>query len=42
MRLMNMQPYEFVMNHDASDLKKLLEFRHRTFNQTDLYILLVF
>jgi uncharacterized protein (TIGR02757 family) len=30
------KPYEFVMNHSGTDLKQLMGFRHRTFNDTDL------
>ena len=33
---MGQSPYDFVMNHKASDLKKLENFVHRTFNATDL------
>lgn len=29
-------PYEFILNHRETDLKKLLDFKHRTFNPTDL------
>lgn len=29
-------PYQFVKGHNESDLKKLLGFKHRTFNDTDL------
>ncbi len=29
-------PYDFIRNHRPADLKKLLGFRHRTFNETDL------
>jgi len=29
-------PFDFVRNHEESDLKSLLGFRHRTFNDTDL------
>src|SRR4051794_15229541 len=36
MQLMNMQPYEFCLNEDLRRLKRLLEFKHRTFNATDL------
>lgn len=36
MQLMDMQPYDFIMNHSEEDLKKLLSFKHRTFNTTDL------
>lgn len=37
MQLMNMQPYEFILHHSASDLKKLRSFKHRTFTAEDLY-----
>lgn len=33
---MDNSPYEFIMQHKDSDLKKVLEFKHRTFNDTDL------
>jgi uncharacterized protein (TIGR02757 family) len=36
MALMNNAPYDFCMNHTDADLKKLLQFKHRTFNATDL------
>lgn len=36
MQLMEMQPHEFCLNHDIKGLKKLMKFRHRTFNATDL------
>jgi len=36
MQLMNMQPHEFCVNEDLEKLKRLLEFKHRTFNSTDL------
>ncbi len=36
MQLMNMQPHEFCVNADLGRLKKLLDFKHRTFNATDL------
>ncbi len=36
LQLMDMAPYEFVMHHQEADLKKLLSFKHRTFNTTDL------
>ena len=29
-------PYDFMLNHTDNDLKKLLNFKHRTFNTTDL------
>ncbi len=36
MDLMENSPYDFVMNHQASDLEQLAGFVHRTFNHTDL------
>lgn len=33
---MDNSPYSFVLGHQDSDLKKLLGFKHRTFNDTDL------
>lgn len=36
MQLMHMQPHEFCLNEDLERLKRLLEFKHRTFNPTDL------
>jgi len=35
MQLLHYSPYDFVMNHEASDLKPLLQFVHRTFNGED-------
>jgi len=29
-------PHDFIMNHQPGDLKRLVQFRHRTFNSTDL------
>jgi len=38
--LMDGSPYDFVRNHEESDLKRFLAFKHRTFNATDaLYFL---
>jgi len=34
-RLMDGVPYDFIMNHRESDLKVFLDFKHRTFNDTD-------
>lgn len=34
-RLMDGTPYDFIMNHQDSDLKVFLNFKHRTFNDTD-------
>lgn len=36
MQWMDNAPYDFVVNHRDSDLKKFLGFVHRTFNATDL------
>lgn len=33
---MDNSPYDFAVNHKEPDLKRLLEFKHRTFNDTDL------
>ena len=42
MRLMNMQPYAFCVDHSPADLKRLLSFKHRTFNPTDLLYFISF
>ncbi|MEH6305861.1 TIGR02757 family protein [Olivibacter sp. CPCC 100613] len=39
---MDGQPYEFIKAHKASDLKRLLGFKHRTFNDTDLLYFISF
>lgn len=36
MQLMDNAPHEFCLHHKDNDLKKLLSFKHRTFNVTDL------
>ncbi|SDR83619.1 TIGR02757 family protein [Gramella sp. MAR_2010_147] len=36
MQLMDMSPYEFIINHEEKDLKNLDGFVHRTFNSEDL------
>ncbi len=42
-KLMDGVPYDFIMNHEETDLKKLLHFKHRTFNDVDtLYFILFF
>ena len=33
--LMDGSPYDFIINHEESDLKPFLNFKHRTFNDTD-------
>jgi uncharacterized protein (TIGR02757 family) len=41
--LMDGAPYDFIMNHKEPDLKKLLYFKHRTFNDIDtLYFISFF
>lgn len=41
--LMDGAPYDFIVNHQEPDLKKLLHFKHRTFNDVDtLYFILFF
>lgn len=41
--LMDGAPYDFIMNHEEPDLKKLLHFKHRTFNDIDtLYFISFF
>lgn len=42
MALMDNAPYEFIMHHQPSDLKKLFSFSHRTFNSTDLLYFIEF
>lgn len=35
-------PYQFVCNHEPADLKPMLRFRHRTFNDLDLLYFMAF
>ncbi len=42
MQLMHNAPHDFVVNHRENDLKKLLHFKHRTFNTTDLLYFIEF
>lgn len=42
LRRMDDAPFDFVTRHQASDLKRLLGFRHRTFNDTDLLYFVAF
>ncbi|HLI92911.1 MAG TPA: TIGR02757 family protein, partial [Puia sp.] len=42
MRLMDNAPYQFVLHHTDKDLRKLLAFKHRTFNPTDLLYFIEF
>jgi uncharacterized protein (TIGR02757 family) len=42
-KLMDGAPYDFIINHKETDLKKLLKFKHRTFNDVDtLYFISFF
>src|SRR5690606_37766974 len=36
------RPYDFIRNHQESELKQLLGFKHRTFNDTDLLYFVAF
>jgi len=40
--LMDNAPYDFCLNEDLNRLKKLLKFKHRTFNSTDLLYFIEF
>jgi uncharacterized protein (TIGR02757 family) len=40
--LMDNAPYQFITGHSDADLKKLLHFKHRTFNTTDLLYFIFF
>jgi uncharacterized protein (TIGR02757 family) len=41
--LMDGAPYDFIINHEEPDLKRLLKFKHRTFNDIDtLYFISFF
>ena len=42
MQLMGNSPHQFCLHHSSSDLKKLLQFKHRTFNTTDLLYFIEF
>jgi uncharacterized protein (TIGR02757 family) len=42
MDLMESAPHDFIMNHTENDLKRFAEFKHRTFNPTDLSYFLRF
>lgn len=35
-QLMDLAPYDFVMNHTSKDLKRFEQFKHRTFNSIDI------
>ena len=42
MNLMQNEPHDFCLNHTDNDLKKLMHFKHRTFNTTDLLYFIAF
>lgn len=42
MELMGMAPHDFILHHSEQEIKKLLLFKHRTFNTTDLLYFIEF
>tara|TARA_B110000037_G_C17023929_1_gene466533 strand:- start:136 stop:918 length:783 start_codon:yes stop_codon:yes gene_type:complete len=40
--IFNGQPHDFILSHSSVDLKNLLGFKHRTFNDTDLLYFVAF
>jgi uncharacterized protein (TIGR02757 family) len=42
MKRMDMRPHDFILHHSDNDLKALLDFKHRTFNATDLLYFIEF
>jgi uncharacterized protein (TIGR02757 family) len=42
MSLMDNAPYQFIMDHREKDLKRMLGYKHRTFNVTDLLYFILF
>jgi uncharacterized protein (TIGR02757 family) len=42
MKLMDKAPYQFILGHKEADLQKLIGFKHRTFNTTDLLYFIEF
>jgi uncharacterized protein (TIGR02757 family) len=42
MLLMQNAPHDFILHHSPEDLKKLANFKHRTFTSTDLYYFIEF
>ena len=42
MKLMDMAPHEFCLQHDEGDLKRVEQFKHRTFTTTDLLYFIEF
>lgn len=42
MQLMDNSPHQFILLHSEKELKRLLQFKHRTFNTTDLLYFIEF
>ncbi|RDV14259.1 TIGR02757 family protein [Pontibacter diazotrophicus] len=42
MDFMDNAPHDFILHHQDQDLQRLLDFKHRTFNDTDLLYLVYF
>ena len=42
MQLMDNAPHDFCLHHSDNDLRKLMQFKHRTFNTTDLLYFIEF
>ncbi len=42
LKLMDDAPHDFITNHGEKDLKQMLQFKHRTFNPTDLLYFILF
>ncbi|MFL5789565.1 MAG: TIGR02757 family protein [Flavisolibacter sp.] len=42
MELMDNAPFQFIRHHSEKDLKRLLHYKHRTFNVTDLLYFILF
>jgi uncharacterized protein (TIGR02757 family) len=42
MKLMDDAPHQFIVHHSDEELQKMLAFKHRTFNTTDLLYFLLF
>lgn len=42
LQLMDNAPHQFCLSHTENDLKKLMQFKHRTFNTTDLLYFIEF
>lgn len=42
MQLMDMAPFQFIQQHKEKDLRRMEQFKHRTFNTTDLLYFILF